>query len=248
MCGRYTNTQRRSDEIEAKLAATLGVQTPASGRGFERFNIAPTQQVLAVVDDRDGRRVEELRWGLVPHWAPQLKTRFAMINARAETLEEKPAYRGLVRHASRRCLILADGWYEWQRPEDPASAEAAAALRARARRSVLLCRPLDALEGARRRGRSELHDRDLRRDRAGPPDPRPHAGRLGRRGALAGLARRLARRPGCARAARSRCPPPSLSCGPRTRSSTPPCTRAPTASRYRPRLSRERPRQMAFSG
>jgi putative SOS response-associated peptidase YedK len=119
MCGRYTNTKRRSDEIEAKLARTLEVQTPTSGPGFERFNIAPTQQVLAVVDDRNGRRVEELRWGLVPHWAPELKTRFAMINARAETLAQKPAYRGLVRHSSRRCLILADGWYEWQRPEDP---------------------------------------------------------------------------------------------------------------------------------
>jgi putative SOS response-associated peptidase YedK len=119
MCGRYTHRTRRSDEVHAKLAATLGVETPSSGRGFERFNIAPTQEVLAVVDDRKGRRIEELRWGLVPHWARELKTRFSMINARADTLHEKPAYRCLVGQAEHRCLILADGYYEWQRPEDP---------------------------------------------------------------------------------------------------------------------------------
>src|SRR5687767_1842535 len=119
MCGRYTHTTRRSDEIHAKLADTLGVETPLSDRGFERFNIAPTQEVLAVVDDRDGRRIEELRWGLVPHWAQQLNPRFSMINARAETLHEKPAYRDLASQAQHRCLILADGYYEWQRPEDP---------------------------------------------------------------------------------------------------------------------------------
>jgi putative SOS response-associated peptidase YedK len=119
VCGRYTLTTRRSDEIQAKLADTLGVETPSSDCGFERFNIAPTQEVLAVVDDRDGRRIEELRWGLVPHWAKELNTRFSMINARAETLDQRPAYRRLVARADNRCLILADGYYEWQRPEDP---------------------------------------------------------------------------------------------------------------------------------
>ena len=118
MCGRYTNT-RRSDEIEACLAETLGVTTPAAESACERFNVAPTQEVLAVVEDGAGRRLEQLRWGLVPHWAKEARTQFAMINARAETLEERPAYRGLVRDAGRRCLVLADGWYEWQRPEDP---------------------------------------------------------------------------------------------------------------------------------
>jgi putative SOS response-associated peptidase YedK len=119
MCGRYTYTTRRSDEVHAKLADNLGVETPPSGRGFERFNIAPTQEVLAVVDDRKGRRIEELRWGLVPHWAKALSTRISMINARAETLNQRPAYRGLARQSQHRCLILADGYYEWQRPEDP---------------------------------------------------------------------------------------------------------------------------------
>jgi putative SOS response-associated peptidase YedK len=75
--------------------------------------------VLTVVDDEEGRRIEALRWGLVPHRAKDVKIGYRMINARAETLEERPAYRGLVRHAKHRCLTLADGYYEWQKPEDP---------------------------------------------------------------------------------------------------------------------------------
>jgi putative SOS response-associated peptidase YedK len=118
MCSRFTNTQRKSDDLLNNLTDQLSVKPPASDRGFERFNIAPTDEVLAVVDDREGRRFEELRWGVVPHWAKGPKARFSMINARADTLAERPAYRGLVERACHRCLVLADGWYEWQRPED----------------------------------------------------------------------------------------------------------------------------------
>jgi putative SOS response-associated peptidase YedK len=119
VCGRFTNTKGKSDEIQQKLAAELGVEQPEDDRGFERFNISPTQEVLAVVEDQEGRRIELLRWGLVPRWAKDLKVGYKMINARAETLDERPAYRGLVRHSRHRCLILADGYYEWQKPEDP---------------------------------------------------------------------------------------------------------------------------------
>jgi putative SOS response-associated peptidase YedK len=119
VCGRITNTKRKSDEIHQKLAAKLGIEAPEDDRGFERFNIAPSQEVLAVVEDQDLRRMELLRWGLVPRWAKDLKVGYKMINARAETLEERPAYRGLIRQAKHRCLILADGYYEWQKPEDP---------------------------------------------------------------------------------------------------------------------------------
>jgi putative SOS response-associated peptidase YedK len=62
--------------------------------------------------------MELMRWGLVPHWANDLKIGARMINARAETLDERPSYRGLVRHASHRCLVVADGYFEWQKPED----------------------------------------------------------------------------------------------------------------------------------
>jgi putative SOS response-associated peptidase YedK len=119
VCGRITNTRSKSDELHQKLAVRLGVEPPDGDRGFERFNIAPSQEVVAAVDDDTGRRMELLRWGLVPRWAKGPNVGYKMINARAETLEERPAYRGLVRHAKHRCLILADGYYEWQKPEDP---------------------------------------------------------------------------------------------------------------------------------
>jgi putative SOS response-associated peptidase YedK len=119
VCGRFTNTQRKSDELQQKLAAKLGVDQLEHDRGYERFNVAPTQEVLAVVDDLQERRMELLRWGLVPRWAKDPKVGYRMINARAETLDERPAYRGLVRQSRHRCLIVADGYYEWQKPEDP---------------------------------------------------------------------------------------------------------------------------------
>src|SRR5262245_2817963 len=118
MCGRFTNSRRKSDEIQERLAERLGVSQPKSDRGFERFNVAPTQEVLAVVEDRDGRRIDLLRWGLVPSWAKDMKVGYKMINARAEMLAQRPAYRGLVAKAHHRCLVLADGYYEWQKPED----------------------------------------------------------------------------------------------------------------------------------
>jgi putative SOS response-associated peptidase YedK len=119
VCGRFSNTGKKTDELQAKLADLLGASQPDSDRGFERFNIAPTQEVLAVVEDEYGRRIEALRWGLMPSWAKETKLGFKLINARAETVLERPTYRGLVQNAKHRCLVLADGWYEWQRPEDP---------------------------------------------------------------------------------------------------------------------------------
>jgi putative SOS response-associated peptidase YedK len=119
MCGRYSNTGRRADPFQVGIAERLRVALPESDAGFERFNIAPTDEVLAVVEDQTGRRLPLLRWGLVPEWADATKLRFPMINARSETVRERPAYRSLVEKAEHRCLVLADGWYEWQGPEDP---------------------------------------------------------------------------------------------------------------------------------
>jgi putative SOS response-associated peptidase YedK len=115
--GRYSVTKKRKD-LEREVAARLGVNIPGS-EGVERYNVAPTQEVLAIVQDRDGRRARLLRWGLVPHWSAEPAAGLTMINARAETLTEKPAYRDLVARGSRRCLVLADGFYEWARAEDP---------------------------------------------------------------------------------------------------------------------------------
>ena len=119
MCGRYSNTGRRGDPFQVGIAERLRVARPESDDGFERFNIAPTDEVLAVVEDQTGRRMTLLGWGLVRGWADAAKPRSPLINARAETVRERRAYRDLVAKAENRCLVLADGWYEWQGPEDP---------------------------------------------------------------------------------------------------------------------------------
>ncbi len=78
-----------------------------------RYNIAPTQPVLAIRRDSGGPAAVWLRWGLIPHWAKDAGIGARMINARAETVAEKPAFRSAFRR--RRCLIVADGFYEWQK-------------------------------------------------------------------------------------------------------------------------------------
>lgn len=107
MCGRYTLTAA-ADE----LAAELGVDVPP---GYEpRYNIAPQQPILVLGRDAEGRRrTTLLRWGLVPWWTAAEKTRTGPINARAETIAVRPTFRDAFR--SRRCLVIADGFYEWKR-------------------------------------------------------------------------------------------------------------------------------------
>lgn len=80
-----------------------------------RYNIAPTQDVLVVIDDgaTKQRRGEMMRWGLVPFWAKDAKIGYSLINAKAETVAEKPAFRDAFK--KRRCIIPADGFYEWQK-------------------------------------------------------------------------------------------------------------------------------------
>lgn len=79
-----------------------------------RYNLAPSQEVPAIRRSQEGRReLTLLRWGLVPHWAKAETTGHSMINARAETVAEKPAFRSAFRR--RRCLIPADGFYEWKK-------------------------------------------------------------------------------------------------------------------------------------
>ncbi len=109
MCGRFTLAFAGSDP--AQIRARFAIDERLEVR--RRFNVAPGDDVLAVVQDRDGApRAELLRWGLVPHWAGDPREMAAKtINARAETVSEKPAYRDAF--ARRRCLIVADGFYEW---------------------------------------------------------------------------------------------------------------------------------------
>ena len=77
-----------------------------------RYNVAPSQYIPIVREEDEKRRFELARWGLVPHWAKDVKIGYHMINARAETVAEKPAFRTAFKY--RRCLIPADGFYEWQ--------------------------------------------------------------------------------------------------------------------------------------
>lgn len=106
MCGRYSLT----DLGEALLQL---FELPALPAGYRpRYNIAPTQNVTAIITREGERRAGDLRWGLIPSWAKEASIGNRMINARAETIAEKPAFRRALRQ--RRCLIPADGFYEWQ--------------------------------------------------------------------------------------------------------------------------------------
>ncbi len=106
MCGRFTLISSVSD-----LQFRFGFETEAKGVG-PRYNVAPTQQVLTVVNDGE-KRGEMMRWGLVPSWAKDIKIGNRMINAVSETAASKPAFRSAFRR--RRCLVLANGFYEWRK-------------------------------------------------------------------------------------------------------------------------------------
>ena len=107
MCGRFTLTT----DLQA-LAERFCVSPPANAHFNPRFNIAPTQPVIVIGDDGQ-RSMQPMRWGLIPAWAKDPAIGNRMINARAETLAEKPSFREALQH--RRCLIPADGFYEWQK-------------------------------------------------------------------------------------------------------------------------------------
>ena len=87
--------------------------------GTRRYNIAPTEEVVAIVSGEDGEpQARAMRWGLIPPWAKDAKIASKMINARSETAGERPAFRQLLERADRRALLVADGFYEWLRSED----------------------------------------------------------------------------------------------------------------------------------
>ncbi len=106
MCGRYTLLARPEDLQEQFELAEVPFLPP-------RYNVAPTQQVAAVrcSAGKEGRELVLLRWGLIPSWAEDTTIGNRLLNARAETVAEKPSFRSALR--SRRCLILADGFFEW---------------------------------------------------------------------------------------------------------------------------------------
>lgn len=109
MCGRFNMT---ADPL-ARLFQLLG---GADFPGPDRLNVAPTEQVPVVFAGEGVRAVAEMRWWLVPHWAKEATTRYAMFNARAETLEKSNAFRASFAH--RRCVVPVTGFFEWLRGAD----------------------------------------------------------------------------------------------------------------------------------
>lgn len=115
MCGRFAFYS--PSEATAALFGVDGTLAIAAADIQPRYNIAPTQDVAAIRENEEKQReLTMLRWGLVPFWAKDPAIGNRMINARAETVAEKPSYRAAFRH--RRCLVLADGFYEWHRNGD----------------------------------------------------------------------------------------------------------------------------------
>lgn len=110
MCGRYTITLHPE-------AVRQGLELKEMPSDWvPRYNVAPSQSIPVVTDAQE-RDVKMMRWGLIPYWAKDLTIGNRLINARAETLAEKPSFRQAF--AKRRCLILADGFYEWQKGAGP---------------------------------------------------------------------------------------------------------------------------------
>src|SRR5205807_9118152 len=110
MCARYTNPAE-PQAIERRFGTPMSFDD-----GTRRYNIAPTEQVVAIVLDKHGQpTARPLRWGLIPPWAADATAAYRMINARSETAATKPAYRRLLAAAKRRALLPADGFYEWLR-------------------------------------------------------------------------------------------------------------------------------------
>lgn len=111
MCGRYSLFADFQ-----KIEERFGEATFEMDEYEPSYNIAPSQQVLTVINDGSKNRLGYLKWGLVPPLAKDSKIGFKMINARAETVHEKPSFREALK--KKRCLIVADSFYEWKRTDD----------------------------------------------------------------------------------------------------------------------------------
>jgi len=110
MCGRITLTTDKDD-----LQSRFGYVNPSGDLFTPRYNIAPSQNCPIVTVNEDKRVLIMMRWGLVPFWAKDVKSGYNLINAKAETLKEKASFRTPFK--KKRCLVLADGFYEWTHSE-----------------------------------------------------------------------------------------------------------------------------------
>ena len=203
MCGRYASSRRPEDLIEEFEVVDSRVPEPLA----PDYNVAPTKEVYAVVErpsskeagdagEPPARQLRVVKWGLVPSWAKDASIGNRMINARMETVAEKPAYKRAL--AVRRCLLPADGYFEWYPTDEKTKArqaeEAALLHPPQGRRPARDGRPLRDLarpDQGRRRRRPvplDLHGDHHRRPGRPRQDPRPDAahGRARPVGRLAG--------------------------------------------------------------
>lgn len=111
MCGRFVQSETIEDIVEAFQVGDVRVAEQAA-----RYNVAPSQQIATIVQKQAKRYLVDLEWGLLPFWAKDGKSAKRPINVRLETLRERPTYRKEL--SSRRCLIPAAGFYEWQAEAD----------------------------------------------------------------------------------------------------------------------------------
>jgi putative SOS response-associated peptidase YedK len=115
VCGRYSNAR-----LDADLLKDFQVASVVDGPPPPSWNIAPTREARVVLerlhDDQPDRQLRTLKWGLVPSWAKDLRIASKLINARSETITEKPAFKRAA--SKRRCIVPADGYFEWMQTED----------------------------------------------------------------------------------------------------------------------------------
>lgn len=109
MCGRFTLFANENQIIQE-----FGLDGPIEGY-TPSYNVAPSHQVVSIIYDGEKKRAGTLQWGLIPSWAEDKKIGYKMINARSETAHVKPSFRTLM--TEKRCLIIADSFYEWQQTE-----------------------------------------------------------------------------------------------------------------------------------
>ncbi|MEO8539498.1 MAG: SOS response-associated peptidase [bacterium] len=113
MCGRFTLTKSERAQLEDEMGISRGSLTP----GYTpRFNIAPTDDHFIVRQRLEDREIVPAKWGLINHWAPALPKPVGQINARAEGIEKRPAFREAF--LRRRCIVPADGFFEWTGPKE----------------------------------------------------------------------------------------------------------------------------------
>jgi putative SOS response-associated peptidase YedK len=115
MCGRFTLTRVGGPGLAARFGTGEEPELATMGR----FNVCPTEQIAIVSAKGSERTMRSVRWGLVPPWARELGKGHQPINARSETVASKAPFAELYTRPERRCLVPADGWYEWLRSESP---------------------------------------------------------------------------------------------------------------------------------